>query len=270
VRLWLVGAVSVVLVACVVAAVAYFRGTESEPPETSASGVGGAALEPAPPAPRTTARLTDTSLGRDRDDLLHPSSAPAYEASMPVQAAGESSVEEDNAAPEFDPSALRDPARLRVYLSGGDPVLAEAVLQAASRRDRQIAAQAVLDIVRDGTEPRRLDVLQRLCASPYIDAETRNAALQTALQDPDAALVTHAIQELSDRSDATAISLLSEALDHGELSTRLLIVQSLASNSAAEPLLRQGLKDPDETVRNTAQAVLSLRSRPNDGTNGSL
>lgn len=270
VRLWLVGSLSLVLVACVVAALVYFGGLLPGPTGTSTSDVGGVGLKPSPPTARITARLANAGIGGDRHDPLGSVAPPPDEAVLPLQVPVESSTEEDNEPPVFDSVALGDPATLRVYLSGGDPVLADAALQAASRHDKEMAARAILDVVRDGAEPRRLEVLQRLCASPYVDEETRTSALRTALQDSDSALVTHAIRTLSDRSDATALGLLSEAFEKGELSTRLSILESIASNGYAEPLLRQGLKDPEEAVRNTAQAVMSIRSSANAGTKESL
>jgi hypothetical protein len=170
VRLWLVGSVGLVFLACVVAVLVYSSGPDPKPPAT---------------APLGSARVTSLAVvDRDRHDpgpgAVNPSPGTANsspdEAALPLQAPVEAYVAQDDESPEFDPSALSDPATLRGYLSSGYPVLADAVLKAASRHDREVAARALLDILTDGAEPRRQEVLQRLCASPYVYAETLTSA----------------------------------------------------------------------------------------------
>lgn len=263
-RLWLVGSVSFVLLASVIAGFLFSSGRQPYTREPVTSGAGGAGST-APPAtregsfPRTTAAIAQTRQNPASDE-----EAPALQ--IPV----ETFVPADNEPPQFDASTLSNPTALRGYLAGGNPVLADAVLQAANRQDKKLAAQCLLDIVSDGTEPRRLDVLQRLSASPYVDEATKTAALSTALRDPDYGLVTAAARELSGRTDATALGLLRGALDSGDRDTKLFILESLAGNSSAQPLLEQALNDPEAAVRQTAQLVLSLRNQANTGTSPTL
>lgn len=257
VRLWLVGSVSLGLVACVVAVLVYSNGSEPNPSETAPSDAGVAGPTRAPSASRGTARPPDLRLDPHRDAPLDAAPDPDLQG---LQVASEAPEPEPNSAPRFDAEALRDPGTLKALLTSSDPALTEAVLQGARGRDKEIAARALLDIVEDGTEPRRLEVLQRLCASPHVDEETRMAALFVAVHDADDALVTQAVRELALREDPAALSLLTGAFEAGERPTKLFILESLASNAAAEPLLQQGVLDPDETVRSTAKGFMSLRT----------
>lgn len=262
VRFWLVGSVSLVLVACVGAVLLFIGGSPPKPPATAPLESGRTGVEPALPAPKATASGARLDLERGRHEpALLATDASLEDGSTPLQVPVEATEVEDDQPVEFEAAALSDPATLRVYLSGGDPALVEAALQAASRRDKELASQTLLDLVNDTSEPRRSEILQRLCASPYVDEATVTAALSTALHDADYALVTQAVRALSDRSDAAALGLLSEALDTGERSTKLFILETIVNNHSAEPLVKRGLNDPDEAVRSAAQAVLALRTK---------
>lgn len=263
-RLWLVGSVSIVLLASVIAGFLFSSGRQPSTREPVTSGAGGAGST-APPALRESSSARTTAvIPQVRQNTSSDEEAPALQ--VPV----ETFVPADNEPPQFDANTLSNPTALRGYLTGANPILAEAVLQAASRQDKKLAAQCLLDIVSDGTEPRRLDVLQRLSASPYVDDATKTAALSTALRDPDYGLVTAAVRELSGRTDASALGLLQGALDRGDRDAKLFILESLAGNSSAQPLLEQALNDPEAAVRQTAQLVLSLRNQANTGTSPTL
>lgn len=263
-RLWLVGSVSLFLLASVIAGLLFSSGRQPITHDPATSGAGGAGSTAPPATPKGSVPATTAVIPQVRQNTSSDEEAPALQ--VPV----ETFVPDDNEPPRFDRSTLSDPTTLRGYLAGGNSVLADAVLQAASRQDKKLAAQCLLDIVSDGTEPRRLEVLQRLSASPYVDDATKTAALSTALRDPDYGLVAAAVRELSGRSDATALGLLRGALESGDGATKLFILESLAGNSSAQPLLEQGLSDPEAAVRQTAQLVLSLQNQPNSGASPKL
>jgi HEAT repeat protein len=163
---------------------------------------------------------------------------------------------------EIDPAA--DDATFRYHLRDPDPAVGAAAFDALGVRNKEAAVGALLEVVNDPTEPVRLQALQLLLGSLEAGEATLAATLRTALADPDSAIVACAVQELGGRDDAEAISALAEALGAGDLPTRLLIVQSIASNTSAVPLLHQGLEDPDETVRTAATAVLFPSEKTKD------
>lgn len=151
-------------------------------------------------------------------------------------------------------SATTDQATLQSYLRDADPVIAASAFSALGVRDKQGAVQALLDIVNDPTEAVRLQALQTLLASPDVDRTTLD--LRDAFDDPDPAFVASAAQELGGRNDVEALSTLAAVLRTGDAPARLLVVQSIASNTSAAYLLYQSLNDPDETVRNAVWAIL--------------
>jgi HEAT repeat protein len=160
--------------------------------------------------------------------------------------------------------AAADDPTFRYHLRDADPAVGAAAFDALGVRNKEAAVEALLDVVNDPAEPARLQALQLLLGSPEAGEATLAATLRTALADPDSAIVACAVQELGGRDDAEAISALAEALGAGDLPTRLLIVQSIASNTSAVPLLHQGLEDPDETVRTAATAVLFPSEKTKD------
>jgi len=154
----------------------------------------------------------------------------------------------------IDPNA--DEATLRDDLRDADSVIVSAAFDALAARDKDAAVDALLEVIDDTAEPSRLQALQLLLSSLDAEEATLTATLRAALEDPDFAFVASAVGALAGRSDAEALSALAEALRDGDVSTRLLIVQSIAGNSSAAPLLQEGQNDPDETVRNAATAIL--------------
>jgi len=162
---------------------------------------------------------------------------------------------------KIDPAA--DSATLVNHLRDADPVVGAAAFDALGVRSKDGAVAALLDVVSDPAEPVRLQALQLLLGSPEVGEAVLAATLRAALADPDPAFVARAVQELGGREDAEALSALAEALGAENVSTRLLIVQSIANNSSAAPLLYQSRGDPDETVRSAATAIL-VRSNKAD------
>jgi len=151
-------------------------------------------------------------------------------------------------------SGTTNQATLQYYLRDADPIVGASAFSALGVRDKQAAVDALLDVVNDPTEPVRLQALQILLASSDIDQATLD--LRAAFNDVDPAFVACAAQELGARDDGEALNTLAEVLGAGDPPTRLLIVQSIANNTSAAPLLYQSLNDPDESVRNAARAIL--------------
>ena len=151
-------------------------------------------------------------------------------------------------------SGTTDQATLQYYLRDADPIVGASAFSALGVRDKQAAVEALLEVVNDPTEPVRLQALQILLASSDIDQATLD--LRAAFNDVDPAFVACAAQELGARDDGDALKTIAEMLGAGDPPTRLLIVQSIANNTSAAPLLYQSLNDPDESVRNAARAIL--------------
>jgi HEAT repeat protein len=176
----------------------------------------------------------------------------------PVEASREAlgALAQQTKLAEIGAAFAGDQATLRNYLRDPDPIIGAAAFDALGVRNKRAALEALLEVVNDPTEPLRLQALQLLLDTPEVDEATLTATLRAALEDPDPAFVARAVQEFGGRTDAEALSALAEALDAGDLPTRLLIVQSIASNTSDVPLLYRSLKDPDETVRSAATEIL--------------
>ena len=191
---------------------------------------------------------------------VQPASEPVagqLEAQQPGEMSGEAidaDVQQTKLA-EID-SAATDQATLQYYLRDADPIISASAFNALGLRDKDAAVEATVDVLNDTGEPVRLQALQLLLGSPDLDEATSAGILRTVLEDPDPAFVACAAQELGGRDDEEALSALAEVLGTGDLPTRLLIVQSIANNTSAAPLLYRGLEDPDESVRSAARAIL--------------
>ena len=190
----------------------------------------------------------------------------------PVGSSSDADSESDPSSPEdgslqiepprVDPAELviarkTDPSLPEVQPMYAGPDANEAGAVVLSDREKAAGLQVLLDAMNDPAELNRLLALQLLLDDPGVSEATMTSALRAALQDPDPAFVARAIQELAGRSDDEAGRTLSEALKTGMPETRRLIIESVASNDTASDLLYAGLKDPDETVRSTAQEILT-------------
>jgi HEAT repeat protein len=153
-------------------------------------------------------------------------------------------------------SGKTDAHALAAFLRDRDPVVAAAAFDALRENDSAAAARALLAVVEDTTEPTRLRALQLLVSGGDVNDANVLSALRTALNDPDSALVAHAVQTLTGRDDPAADYLLTDAMREGSVATRLLIVRSVGTGDGAQRYLYDGLHDSDETVRRAARAVL--------------
>jgi DNA-binding phage protein len=226
------------------------------PGETSGEALDTQAQQQTRPGPVSTPDSASVASTADQPTSEFASGQP--ETQRPDETSGEAfdaSAQQMKLA-EIDSASAADRATLRDYLRDPDPIIAAAAFDALEVGNERAAVEALLAVVNDPTEPVRLQALEILLGSPEAGEAVLAATLRAALQDPDHAFVARAVQELGGRADAEALSALAEALDAGDLLTRLLIVQSIASNTSDVPLLYQGLEDPDETVRSAATEIL--------------
>jgi HEAT repeat protein len=162
-----------------------------------------------------------------------------------------------------------DAETLRGLLRDSDPVIGAAAFYALAQRGRPAAVQALVAVVKDTTEPVRLQALQLLINASDKGDTAVLGALRTALNDPDSALVVSAVQTLMARDDPEARSALTDALREGSVASRLLIVRSIAGGDATQSYLYYALRDPDESVRSAAAAALSRGSRSDESRDSS-
>jgi HEAT repeat protein len=101
-----------------------------------------------------------------------------------------------------------------------------------------------------------LQALGFLVQTAGVDEQTSMAVLREALQDPDPAFNTYAMQELAGRGNADAMAALHEALHSTDPSIRLMVLESVVHTEAGLPLLRTALADADKTVRDAAATLL--------------
>jgi HEAT repeat protein len=124
------------------------------------------------------------------------------------------------------------------------------------RQQREYAIANLLKALEDETGPNRLKTLQSLFSYSSSDNPAISQALHKALQDPDPTIVACAVEAIAARDDAEALGALASTFRTGDVSTKLLIVESVTSNMAAHSILHEGLSDSAEEVRDAAKAAL--------------
>jgi HEAT repeat protein len=145
---------------------------------------------------------------------------------------------------------------LRNSLQDADPTIQSAAFDALAAQDKTVALEELWTNVQDTSQPTRLQAMALLVQSAGADEQTVMAVLRDALQDPDPAFNAYAVQMLAGRDDADAIAALREALHSTDLSTSLMILESVVHTEAGLPLLREALTDADATVRDAAATLL--------------
>jgi hypothetical protein len=138
----------------------------------------------------------------------------------------------------------------------GRPAELVAAQASRDRQQREVAIAKLLKMLEDDTDSNRLKTLQNLFSYSSADNPAIGQALRKALQDPDPTIVACAVEAIAARDDAEALGALTDTFRTGDLSTKLLIIDSVTSNMAAHSILQEGLSDPAEEVRDAAKAAL--------------
>lgn len=153
-----------------------------------------------------------------------------------------------------------DRVTLGAHLKDADLAVFAKALDTVNSADERAALEAFQDVFRDPTSPGRAQALHLLLGYQKLEEKTLRTIFQEALEDPDTTIGRAAVGTLVGRQDELAIATLSSAYNEGDTSTRLLIVESLATDSAAVAILHAALGDPEEMVRISATTILSPAS----------
>jgi hypothetical protein len=154
-----------------------------------------------------------------------------------------------------------DQASRGKYLYEADLAAEASNLELLSEKDRKAAAEALLEIINDTTDPGRLQALHLLFTCSKLDDEILTRSFRKALADPDEAFGGLAASILASRNDEQAARVLTQAYSDADAKGRLAIAQLLQVESLAAPLLQQAKNDPDAKVRSAALANLAPPTR---------
>lgn len=177
------------------------------------------------------------------------------QASNPPQA--DATPQESQLAAVETAAASDDVQTLRNALLNVDPAVQATAFQSLSDESPATAVDDLLASIQDTNQPTRLQSLQLLVQSGTADDQTVMAVLGDALKDPDPAFVAYAVQQLAGFGNAAAIDALSDAFEGADQPTKLMIMNSVANTEAGGSLLVEALSDPDATVSNAAETVLT-------------
>ena len=126
--------------------------------------------------------------------------------------------------------------------------------------DRDLTAK-IHNLAASAKPEERISALSQLAGKASIDANVVQKILQAAIRDSDANVRAQAIYAVAKQNCADASLILEQALQDGELSVRLMAVDSLAANETSAGLLEQALNDEEEAVRELAALKLASLSR---------
>jgi HEAT repeats len=151
-------------------------------------------------------------------------------------------------------------AELLNALRSGDAATQARAFQALLKIDPEGAMDALSSAVADGTGQAQLQALQLLDQAGQADPDSVMSVLGQAMNATDDSVKDYAIQALARREGQVSIDLLRQAMSDPDPSVRLLVVESIAQRDDGRPLLQQALSDSDETVKNSAAALLKSTS----------
>jgi len=187
---------------------------------------------------------------------------------------------EDEAADDTSEEGLDDRARQlaavqRSALHGKVDSLREAVLdqdlavqkaafEALAQVDPKGAVAALASAARSDDPGLRVQAIQLLAAAFPADEEAALAALRDALTLRDPEVQSAAIQALATQGGSQAMGLLREGLHDPDPSVRMMVIQSVAQAENGLPLLQDAAADSDESVHAFVSTWLSSTSSAPD------
>lgn len=144
--------------------------------------------------------------------------------------------------------------------AGGNAAARAAAFQEKAAEDKDGAIKNLLAEINDPSQTGRLQSLQMLVESAGADQSVTTDALRDAMKDPDPGLQAYAIKSLADSGDPAAIDALRDAFRSADASTRLTMLEQLATSPAGLSLLREATSDADQKV--SARAAALLKGQP--------
>ncbi len=177
---------------------------------------------------------------------------------------GEAQAGEDNQpkkiAAVLNAAARQDQQALRKAVLDPDAMVQGMALEALAREDRQGAIDTLLSAAKSDQPDQRLEALQRLGESRLADPATLLPLFREAVDDPDPAIKSYAIQALAALGGAEAMGYLRQALRDQDPSIRLMIIEQVSPKDDGLGLLQDALSDPDESVRTFAASKLQIQT----------
>jgi hypothetical protein len=140
-----------------------------------------------------------------------------------------------------------DTEALRQALFEPDQAVQERALTSLAAGDRQGAIAFLVEMTKSDDPASRLQALSLLHESGQADGATVLSALRAAL--PDEHTKSYAVQALAERGGPEAIAALRETFRDPDPYVRTLVIESMADQAQARPLLQEAIADPDESVR---------------------
>ena len=146
--------------------------------------------------------------------------------------------------------------RLRNALLDSDPDVRTEALDKLAARPGNAALDTLLSAAQSDDPTMRQRGLELLSQSTQADPATVLPAFSEALKDEDPNVQALAVRTLVTQGGSAGIELLRQAFGAADPFVKTLIVESLGSMPDAIPLLQEASTDPDESIRNSASALL--------------
>ena len=170
---------------------------------------------------------------------------------------GNSTVSDINQEAAETAPPLEDIQKLRNALRDSDPNVRQDALDKLAERLPSQSVDTLQSMVKNSDYPTavRLQALEFLSQGVHADQATVLSALGDALQDKDAEVQAFAIQTLASQG-SEGIDALRQAFGAADPSVKAMIVESVGSTPEAVPLLKDASSDSDESIRDSASALL--------------
>ena len=157
---------------------------------------------------------------------------------------------------------LPEPPGTEGDLLSSDAAGQTAAFERLSAENPDLALAALIRATRDPRNLAPWHSLQLLDEASSADARTVEAALASALDDPDPLVSDYAFQAMVRRGIATGLDPSVQAFLGGAVPSRASILSTTENSGAGLALLRYALSDPDEQVRSAAAARLKSLAAP--------
>jgi hypothetical protein len=146
--------------------------------------------------------------------------------------------------------------RLRDALLDSDPNVRTEALDRLAKRLGNKSLDTLLSAAASDDSALRQRGLELLSQSTEADPAAVLPAFSEALKDEDPNVRALAVQTLATQGGSDGIELLRQAFSAADCSVKALIVETLGSTADAIPLLQEASTDSDESIRNSASALL--------------
>jgi hypothetical protein len=169
--------------------------------------------------------------------------------------------DDDRTAP--DTLEAQDAKALETALVDSDLEAQTRALELLTRLDGPRVVDRLLHMASSVDPMTRLQALSVLPQSTA-DEATVLSALRTALADPHRAVKEYAIEALASQGGSQAMTYLQQAFRDPDPKVRMTVLENVAQHVPGHPLLRAGLSDRDDAVREVARYLLTQPGSPEE------